>query len=734
EDDADDEDEDEEDEEDEEEEHLASTDVAVVVPTVEPVSLPEGTEPVIPPPYINITTTGARINTPPAPHDEDEHELVSIQPHDPDFVPEPIYHKYIPIKDEHILPAEEQPLPPVVSPTTKSLGYVAESNPEEDPEEYEDDETEDGSVDHPMDDGDDGDDDDIDSSGYNADGEDKDEKEEEEEHLAPTDSVVVIPTDELVSPLKGTELIIPPPSTDTATTGARITIRPQTSISLLPEAEAEVERLLAMPTPPPSPLTLLSPPSAEERLARDDIPETELPPRKKSCWFALGPREAGYGIRDTWVDPVEAVPEIEPMTLREVNTKVTELAEIHEHDIHDLYALLEDAQASRTCISQRVTMDSQRMQQTEMEELRETDHRCQAHMVEILRVMGDMRREMGDIHAELLALQEQQRRARQPGLDARVLDHQDAFRDADSHIYGLPDNIYESVKASRPKTLNETIELANDMMDQKLCTYTERQTGNKRKADDSSRNNHGHQQNPSKRQNVAKVYNMGSGERNPYEGNSPKCTKCHFHHNGPCTQKCHKCNKIGDCPKLKNKDGGNVNAQGWVYAVGNAEKKGNASRDSDSNVITADGKIIGVNTIIRGYTLNFMNHPFNIDLMPVPLGSFDVIIEMDWLTKYHGVIICDEKIVRVPFEREMLIFQGNGDNQREESQLNIISCTKAQEYFSKGCDGFLAHITTKKAKDKSEGKRLEDVPMVRYFPEVFPEDLPGIPPARQVEF
>nr|GEZ34616.1 putative reverse transcriptase domain-containing protein [Tanacetum cinerariifolium] len=120
--------------------------------------------------------------------------------------------------------------------------------------------------------------------------------------------------------------------------------------------------------------------------------------------------------------------------------------------------------------------------------------------------------------------------------------------------------------------------------------------------------------------------------------------------------------------------------------------------------------------------------------MPVPLGSFDVIIGMDWLTKYHGVIICDEKIVRVPFGREMLIFQGNGENQREESQLNIISCTKAQEYLSKGCDAFLANVTTKEANDKSEGKRLEDVPIVRDFPEVFPEDLPGIPPDRPVEF
>ncbi|GJU22397.1 putative reverse transcriptase domain-containing protein [Tanacetum coccineum] len=196
-------------------------------------------------------------------------------------------------------------------------------------------------------------------------------------------------------------------------------------------------------------------------------------------------------------------------------------------------------------------------------------------------------------------------------------------RNVDKYISGLPDNIYGNVKSARPKTLDETIELANDLMDQKLCTYAERQSDNKRKVDDSSRNNHGHQQQPFKRQNVAKVYNMGTGEKKPYGGSLPKYTKCHFHHNVPCTQKCHKCNKVGhfardcrssgntngantqkgnganpkgngcfecgaprhfkrDCLKLKNKDGGNRNAQGWVYA----EKKGNASRDPDSNVVT----------------------------------------------------------------------------------------------------------------------------------------------------
>ncbi|GKB19862.1 hypothetical protein Tco_0853785 [Tanacetum coccineum] len=113
----------------------------------------------------------------------------------------------------------------------------------------------------------------------------------------------------------------------------------------------------------------------------------------------------------------------------------------------------------------------------------------------------------------------------------------------DKYISGLPDNIYGNVKSARPKTLDETIELANDLIDQKLRTYAKRQTDNKRKANDASRNNHGHQQQPFKKQNVAKAYNMGTGEKKPYGGNLPKCTKCHFHHNGPCTQKCHKCQK-----------------------------------------------------------------------------------------------------------------------------------------------------------------------------------------------
>ncbi|GKB04560.1 hypothetical protein Tco_0832703 [Tanacetum coccineum] len=207
--------------------------------------------------------------TPPVPQDKDEHEPMFKQPYDPDYVPEPIYPEYIPLEDEHEFPAKEQPLPPVVSPTAESPRYVVESGPEEDPEEYEDDATEDGQVDYPIVEGEDGDDDESDSSGDDADDEDEDkgdEDDEEEEHLAPVDSAIVVPTVELVSPPGGIEPVIPPPSTDISTTGARITVRLQASISL--PLEVEVERLLAMPTPSPSPPISLLPPSVGERIAR----------------------------------------------------------------------------------------------------------------------------------------------------------------------------------------------------------------------------------------------------------------------------------------------------------------------------------------------------------------------------------------------------------------------------------------------------------------------------------
>nr|GFB64635.1 reverse transcriptase domain-containing protein [Tanacetum cinerariifolium] len=208
----------------------------------------------------------------------------------------------------------------------------------------------------------------------------------------------------------------------------------------------------------------------------------------------------------------------------------------------------------------------------------------------------------------------------------------------------------------------------------------------KRKADDISKNN----SQPFKKQNVAKAYNLGSAKKKTYEGNAPKGNGC-FGCGDPGNFK-------RDCPKLKNKNGGNGNAQGWVYDVGNAERNGNVARNPNSNVVT--------------------------DLMPVQLGSFDAIIGIDWLRRHHAVIVCDKKFVRVPFGNETLVFRGAECYIRRESRLTIISCYKVQEYMAKGCHIFLAQISATKEDDKSEGKQVKDVPIVQDFPEVFLEDLP----------
>ncbi|GKE79564.1 hypothetical protein Tco_1545684, partial [Tanacetum coccineum] len=121
----------------------------------------------------------------------------------------------------------------------------------------------------------------------------------------------------------------------------------------------------------------------------------------------------------------------------------------------------------------------------------------------------------------------------------------------------------------------------------------------------------------------------------------------------------------------------------------------------------ADGRTSETNTVLRGCTLGLLGHPFN---------------------------ICDEKIVRIPYGNEILIVQGDKSDKEKKSTLSIISCENAQKYMEKGCQLFLAQVMVKENKDKSKEKRLEDVPTVREFSEVFPEVLPGLPPIRQVEF
>ncbi|GJS50221.1 putative reverse transcriptase domain-containing protein [Tanacetum coccineum] len=344
----------------------------------------------------------------------------------------------------------------------------------------------------------------------------------------------------------------------------------------------------------------------------------------------------------------------------------------------------------------------------------------------------------------------------------------------EKYVGGLPDMIHGSVKALKPKTMQEAIEFATELMDKKILTITERQAENKRKFEDTSRNNQNQQQ-PFKRNNVERAYTDGPGERKPYGGSKPLCPKCNYHHDGPCDAKCTNCKRIchlardcknrhaaannnqraqgtnqrvltcyecgaqghfkSDCLKLKNGNQGNRAGNG--NPVARAYVVVTARTNPNSNVVTGTFLLnnrYALNLFYTDADRSFISTEFS-SLIDIILTTLDHGYDVKFVdAKYHAVIICDEKLVRAPFVSKILTFHGDRSNNGHESRLNIISCTKTQKYLLKGCPIFLAHVTMKKAEDKSKEKRLKDVPIVQYFPKVFPEDLPGIPPTHQVEF
>ncbi|GJT07168.1 putative reverse transcriptase domain-containing protein [Tanacetum coccineum] len=303
-------------------------------------------------------------------------------------------------------------------------------------------------------------------------------------------------------------------------------------------------------------------------------------------------------------------------------------------------------------------------------------------------------------------------------------------------ISGLPRSIKGNVIASKPQTLKEAINISQRLMDQ------------------------------NRRQETFRAYAATPTENNGYIGNRPLCKKCNLHYTRPCTVKCNTCNKVGHLTKnCRNKEPAtrsnllpvtitchacrekghyanqcrkttNNNAQGRAYMLRdrNAHQDPNIvtgifllnqhlarvlfdsgadksfvfislasmlnippiTIDTFYNIEMADGNIVSTNTVIQGTTLTLLKQPFEIDLMPIKLGSFDVVIGIDWLSKYHARIICDEKVIHIPINGETLI--------------------------------------NRVMEKKSDEKRLEDIPVVREFAEVFLENIPGLPPVRQVEF
>nr|GEU99131.1 putative reverse transcriptase domain-containing protein [Tanacetum cinerariifolium] len=278
-----------------------------------------------------------------------------------------------------------------------------------------------------------------------------------------------------------------------------------------------------------------------------------------------------------------------------------------------------------------------------------------------------------------------------------------------------------NVIAAKPTRLHDAIRIANNLMDQKLKGYA-RNAENKKRFDNNPRDNR--RQQPSfKRQNigdhnVARAYTARNNEKKGMLDPSPTTTSA------SCTMKgrraldrnqsgviCYECGRTvhykKDCPKLRNQNRRSKTRNKTRNNKATARActiRGGAGANPDSNVVTGTFLLnkcyasmlfdAGVDRSFVSSTFSALldiapstldtSHPFNTDLMPVELGSFNVIISMDWLAKYQAVIVCDEKIVRTPYEDE--------------------------KYIQKGCQFYPAQVTSKKVDDKSEEKRLEEVP------------------------
>nr|GEX98749.1 hypothetical protein [Tanacetum cinerariifolium] len=273
-------------------------------------------------------------------------------------------------------------------------------------------------------------------------------------------------------------------------------------------------------------------------------------------------------------------------------------------------------------------------------------------------------------------------------------------------------------------------------------------------------NNNHHNQNNNRRQNNARALTTAQNARANQTEIAPKCNRCGRCHFDQCPPKCENCERMGH--KAKDCQSKNV-ASGQAYVIRDAEHNQGPNvvtgtfllnnryatmlfdsgadksfmdiklshlidikpfkLNSSYEVELADEKVVSTNSVLRGCTLNLLNHLFDIDLMPIKLGTFDVTVGMDWLVERDALIVCGKKEVHVSYKNKTLVVKSDSSV----SRLKVISCIKVRKYIERGSQLFIAQVTEK----ETAKKQLQDVPAICNFPEVFPDDLPGLPPPRQ---
>nr|GFB16063.1 putative reverse transcriptase domain-containing protein [Tanacetum cinerariifolium] len=285
-----------------------------------------------------------------------------------------------------------------------------------------------------------------------------------------------------------------------------------------------------------------------------------------------------------------------------------------------------------------------------------------------------------------------------------------------------------------PATINDAVRLAYQLVGQLIQDNADEATEGEKREGEGDRGGHGDNRREHNRRQNQRRDNVGA-MTNVAPNNNETCHKterCRIPE-----MSCYNCNEKGhkkkDFPKLgRNRQGGNNRGGAYQLGAVNAQEDpkvvagtfllnnhyatalfdSSVDRsfvstkfstliiikpveiDTSYEVELADGKIVSTNNVLKGCILNLLNHSFPIDLMVIELGSFDVIIGMDWLSKNDAAILCGKK-----------------------------------KYIENSCELFLAQVTRTVSKEK----RVKDVPVIHNFPEVFPNDLPRLPPPRQVE-
>nr|GEV29611.1 putative reverse transcriptase domain-containing protein [Tanacetum cinerariifolium] len=581
---------------------------------------------------------------------------------------------------------------------------------------------------------------------------DKDLEEDPNEEHEPKDEDTKEPSEDSdeTEPFEEDETTVTPPPPRHY--GARMSVRPQTpmvaSTHVLIDAFAAGSS--SFPLPPTSPDYDQAPLGHREAMIRkrDDIPKEDIPPRRRFAFTAPPP---GCDVVES-----SAAARAPRSQYDFVYTVKARHGLIHSPG-HDAWTIARAADRVEDVGYVRALHASEHRMMTSIEEVNLRTHMSrmewQRQSAEDLAVTQMMRihtleaRARTDTMEDAISSSYTQRFQELALMCTKFL--ADETEKVDKYISGLPDNIHRNVMSTRPKTLDETIELANDLMDQKLRTYAERQNDNKRKADDSSRNNH--QQKPHKKQNVARAYTAGPGEKKVYNGDLPLCTKCNYHYTGQCAPKCGKCKSYGhtttdcrvntnnnnnnnnnknqkagacyecgntghikkNCLKLKNRGNGSGNgvAQGRAYALG--------GRDAslDSNVITGTAPVARVPYRVAPSKMKELaeQHQELSDkgfirpssspapILALPKGLKNFIVYCDASHKGLGAVLMQNKKVIAYASRQLKIHDKNYTTDDLELRAVVFALKMWRHYlYGTRCTEFTDHKSLQHILDQKE--------------------------------